>query len=54
MRLGDQYFLCLIKDPYTNNALFFSYDSVNALANAPHLSYMRDAILAEYEEFAEV
>ena len=33
---------------------FLSYDSIDSLAETPHLSYMKDTIIAEYEESTEV
>jgi hypothetical protein len=32
---------------------FLPYDSIDTLAQMPHLSHMSDTIVAEYEEFAE-
>ena len=42
------------KGRLSDQCSFLSYDSISALANTPHLSYMKDAVIAEYEEFAEV
>ena len=47
-------FSLLDKGPLYDQCSFLSYDSVNTLAKTPHLSYMRDTIIAEYEESAEV
>ena len=46
-------FSLLNKGPLYEQCSFLSYDSVSSLAKTPHLSYMRDTIIAEYEEFAE-
>ena len=47
-------FSLLEKGPLYEQCSFLSYDSVDTLSRTPHLSYMRDAIIAEYEESAEV
>ena len=47
-------FSLLEKGPLYEQCSFLSYDSIDTLSKTPHLSYMKDAIIAEYEESAEV
>ena len=39
--------------PLYEKCTFLSYDAVTALADTPHLSYMSDSIIEEFEESAE-
>ncbi|MDE0529142.1 MAG: hypothetical protein OXH85_10715 [Truepera sp.] len=47
-------FSLLDRGPLYEQCSLLSYDSIHALSEMPHLSYMSDAIIAEYEESAEV
>lgn len=47
-------FSLLNRGPLYDQCAFLSYDSVNLLIKAEHLSYMKDDIIAVYEEVAEV
>ncbi len=47
-------FSLLDRGPLYDQCSFISYDSVDMLARAEHLSHMSDTIIAEYEESAEV
>ncbi len=47
-------FSLLDRAPLYERCSFLSYESVDSLAEAPHLSHMSDTIIGEYEESAEV
>ena len=47
-------FSLLERGPLYDQCSFLSYDSIDSLAEAPHLSHMSDSIIKEYEEIAEV
>ena len=47
-------FSLLDRGPLYDQCSFLSYDSIDLLAKAPHLSHMSDSIIGEYEESAEV
>ena len=47
-------FSLLDRGPLYERCSLLSYDSIHTLIKMPHLSYMSDAIIAEYEESAEV
>ena len=47
-------FSLLDRGPLYDQCSFLSYDSIDSLAEAPHLSHMSDTIITEYEESAEV
>ena len=47
-------FSLLERGPLYDQCSFLSYDSIDSLAKAPHLSHMSDTIIKEYEETAEV
>lgn len=47
-------FSLLERGPLYDQCSFLSYDSIDSLAEAPHLSHMSDTIIMEYEEVAEV
>ena len=47
-------FSLLERGPLYDQCSFLSYDSIDSLAEAPHLSHMSDTIIKEYEEIAEV
>ena len=47
-------FSLLDRGPLYDQCSFISYDSIDMLARAEHLSHMSDTIIAEYEESAEV
>lgn len=47
-------FSLLDRGPLYERCSFLSYESVDSLAEAPHLSHMSDTIIGEYEESAEV
>ena len=47
-------FSLLDRGPLYDQCSFLSYDSIDSLVQTQHLSYMRDTIIAEYEEAAEV
>lgn len=46
-------FSLLDRGPLYKKCTFLSYDSLNALADVPHLPHMSDTIIEEYEESAE-
>ena len=46
-------FSLLKRGPLYDQCSFLSYDSIDLLAQAQHLSHMSDTIIAEYEEIAE-
>ena len=47
-------FSLLERGPLYDQCSYMSYDSVESLIAMPHLSYMSDSIIVEYEESAEV
>ena len=47
-------FSLLDRGPLYEQCSLLSYDTIHALIKMPHLSYISDAIIAEYEESAEV
>lgn len=47
-------FSLLDRGPLYEQCSFIPYDSVDSLAETPHLSHMSDTIISEYEEVAEV
>ena len=47
-------FSLLDRGPLYDQCSFLPYDSIDKLANAPHLAHMSDTIIGEYEESAEV
>lgn len=47
-------FSLLDRGPLSRSCTFISYDNVDAIASLEHLSYLKDGILEEYEEEAEV
>ena len=47
-------FSLLERGPLYDQCSYMSYDSVESLRAMPHLSYMSDSIIIEYEESAEV
>ena len=47
-------FSLLDRGPLYEQCSFLSYDSIDSLAEIPHLSHMSDTIITEYEESAEV
>ena len=47
-------FSLLDRGPLYEQCSFLSYNSVHTLGDVPHLSYMSDAIINEYEETSEV
>ena len=47
-------FSLLDRGPLYEQCSFLSYDSIDSLAEIPHLSHMSDTIIIEYEESAEV
>lgn len=47
-------FSLLDRGPLYERCSLLSYDSIDSLGAAPHLSHMSDSIIAEYEESAEV
>ena len=47
-------FSLLDRGPLYERCSLLSYDSIDSLGAAPHLSHMSDTIIAEYEESAEV
>ena len=47
-------FSLLDRGPLYDQCSFLSYESIDLLANAPHLSHMSETIIREYEESAEV
>ncbi len=47
-------FSLLDRGPLYEQCSFLSYDSISSLAEMKHLFHMRDTIVDEYEEFAEV
>jgi hypothetical protein len=46
-------FSLLEKGPLSELCTFLTYDSLTELAEHPHLEYLSDAVLEEYEEAAE-
>jgi predicted RNA-binding protein len=46
-------FSLLDRGPLSESCTFLSYDSVRELVQQPHLSYLSDSVLEEYEEEAE-
>jgi hypothetical protein len=46
-------FALLEKGPLSQSCTFISYESVDAIRSLEHLTYTKDAIIAEYEEQAE-
>ncbi|HWO88935.1 MAG TPA: hypothetical protein VNL98_07280 [Gemmatimonadales bacterium] len=46
-------FSLLDRGPLSESCTYLSYDSVRELAEQPHLSYLSDSVLEEYEEEAE-
>ena len=47
-------FSLLERGPLYEQCSFLSYESIDLLAQAQHLSHMSDTIIAEYEEIAEI
>lgn len=47
-------FRSLRKRPLHDQCSFLSYDSINSLGETQYLSYLRDAVIAEYEETTRV
>ncbi len=47
-------FSLLERGPLYDQCSYMSYDSIESLIATPHLSYMSDSIIVEYEESAEV
>ena len=47
-------FALLGRGPLNEQCSFLSYDLINSICQTEHLSYMRDTIIAEYEETTEV
>ncbi len=47
-------FSLLERGPLYDQCSYVSYDSIESLIGAPHLSHMSDSIILEYEESAEV
>ena len=47
-------FSLLSRGPLYERCSFLSYSSIGALRDIPHLSYLKDDIIVEYEESAEV
>ena len=47
-------FSLLRRGPLYKQCSFLPYDSIDSLALEPHLAYMKDDILGEYDEIAEV
>lgn len=47
-------FSLLDRGPLSQSCTFISYSNVNAIAALEHISYLKDGILEEYEEEADL